>query len=210
MSSSGGPVEELRGISEADDVKSIDDAQRLFDLEPPITDDDVNDRHTELVLNYHPDTGGGTTELFRAIEKAEDILLGERAPEEASGKARGQTTTPGEPDDEGVGETFTGGVGGTSSEDFDRLVNLVKDLLRANRGKSEEIDSLIDQFGMDEVAPLMARLILNGAIDLGDIEKMVSPGGDNRFGSQRGGDERFGRGGSSGDSRFGGGDRRFG
>ena len=209
MSSSGDRTEELRGISEAEDVKSLDDAQRLFDLEPPIDDDDVDERYTELSLEYHPDTGG-TTELFQAIQRARDYLKGDRTPEEASGKARGQRADAATQEADATGETFTGGVGGTSSEDFDRLVSLVKDILKQGRGVNPEIDSLIDQYGINEVSQLMARLILNGNIDLGDIDKMVGKGVDPRFSGSRGGDDRFGRGGSSGDSRFGGGDSRFG
>jgi hypothetical protein len=68
--------DEIRGIAEPEDIRSRGDALRLLDIDDTATSEDISQAVTDIIPEAHPDTGG-TAELFRAVQLAEDALTGE-------------------------------------------------------------------------------------------------------------------------------------
>lgn len=68
--------EEFRGISGPEDIQSREDALRLLGIDSSATPEDISNSMREIFSETHPDAGG-TTELFQAVQLAEDALTGE-------------------------------------------------------------------------------------------------------------------------------------
>ncbi len=189
---------------------SREDAADFLGLTIDDTFEDAEQREQDLALDLHPDTGG-TTGLFQALQKAVDIFdetnpgeIGTRAYKEAKrqsqdtgedfgsayadarkrqrGRDRGaDSDTKSKARRQAERAASAAGPGayasGVGQEDWDTLVNAVKEKLRQRSGPTP----YVDEYGLETVAEVMATLIINGAADLGDVEKML--GDDDIFGA---------------------------
>lgn len=204
--------EEHRGYSSPDEINSPEDAVDFLGIGGEVTQDKIDSSFQDLSLELHPDAGG-TTELFQALQEARDFaeeVKGIDFSEEGAGEGvgLGDIFEEGGPDPTPDDDIFT-------PDDFDDLKDAIRSTLTSNFTQEE----LYERFGPDadieNLTKVLASLVVNGAITLGDITRIVT--GETRFGGSgvSGGDDRFQGGDLGGDSRFsrrgrGGGDDRFG
>lgn len=102
--------DEIRGIAGPDDIRSQEDALRLLDIDESAEVEDVSDAVTEIIPDAHPDTGG-TVQLFKAVQLAEDALTGETEILRSGGRAADLTQ------EETLDISIGGSSGGTQDTD---------------------------------------------------------------------------------------------
>jgi hypothetical protein len=161
----------------------VEKAAQLLEVSEDADEDDVQEAYQDAVLETHPDTGGDP-DIFIAVDRARDILAGER--EAQTGPAKDEAGPSGT-------ETASSGrenqnewrrAAGFNKEAGEKVLNAVTGML--NQHTTEE--ALKDKYGpnatIENVAEIIAAMIVNGAIDLGDISKMLNE--DIRFGPNMG------------------------
>lgn len=204
-----------------DDVDTVDDAARFLDLDRGAPEDEINNRYQELALGLHPDAGGNA-EAFKALAKARDMLIqyaGEDQSEAEARTARGE----GPFSQSGVSET-----GKERREQFEDTVEAVKlGLLEEHTGEDlSDFDTLelaigagrvsrdevravetalqtrygVQDLNLDDIAEVIASLIIQGGVSLGDVNKFADSGGVFTTGGKNGG--TFGSGPRDGGGTF--------
>lgn len=161
--------EEHRGFTGPDEIEGRVDAAEFLNIDFDDDEGEANDRYTDLATELHPDTGG-TKELFQALKKSKD-LFEETTPATADqrpGAEGGEDTTSGQWR-EPAGGSFNVGAN-FDKEDVEKVRAQVEKKLRQQKIKPD----IVDEFGVEEVAEVLTFLILRGATDLGDLEKMLN------------------------------------
>ena len=185
-----------------DDVGSAEDAANLMGLPTSASVEEIQDKFTELVLQWHPDQAGEEfRDTFIALQKARDLLVryaqeGTTEEEAAEARSRGAPESPG-----------TGGFGRAEAEKQEQYRNLysaikiffVENIVgknidtddfeeAVNRGEITQSDInqvtevLRQNYGMpdltlDDMARVLASLVVQGAINFGDVSKMGTMSG---------------------------------
>lgn len=210
-------------------VNTAQDAANLMGLDLSAGEAEIESRFRELSLRWHPDATQldfNTTSLFTALSKSRDMMLsslGERESEEQAQEARTKDAPP-SPGTGGFSEEAaskrdqyrelvpivkvffveqilgieinaqTLGDAVQSGEVSTQQINKVEDILRQNYG--------VPELELDDIARVVASLIVQGSISLGNVDKFAKTTGV--FGG-RGREGSFKTGGSSGTFRKGGG-----
>lgn len=166
------------GIDGPDDLETLQDAAQLLGVDVDASDDEIDSAYQDAVLEFHPDTGGDP-ELFIAVDRARDYLKGERDPPGGRGVTQ-DTDEPTETEDTSTESTSdTGGwrrAAGFDKEASKAVLDSVKKLLRQNTTEEALKDKYGEHATIDRVANILATMIINGAIDLGDVNKMLNEG----------------------------------
>lgn len=189
-------------VEEPDDLTSKQRAAELLEVEVGVSEDELQSAYQDAVLESHPDTGGDA-ELFKAVDDAREILLGERQPVGSSGpnnNGGGTQTRPGTTGRGGAGGTGAtgasgagqagfGGFGGDTGQrqdgpDREVIYNAIRNLLRQQTSEERLKDKYGPEASMENVAAILTELIIAGGIDLGDVRKMLND--DFQFGSNLG------------------------
>jgi curved DNA-binding protein CbpA len=193
----GEEIEEWKGVEEPSQIQSRKKALEFLGLDEEASEDDIESARRELAISLHPDQGG-TPELFKALDTAAELAKGGSGSErrESSPSSGFDFDSSGAEGEAGTGwPGDVGGKGGASEGGrFDDLEGTVEEILRENAEEEE----LIDRFGQnatyENMAEVLAWLIVNGSITLGDVNRIVSARGEAyRGGSSTGG--VFGKGG---------------
>lgn len=214
------------GISGQDDVDSREKAAQLLEVSVDATEDEISSAYQDAVLETHPDTGG-SEELFKAVDRARDILEGEEnvsdlagrggpppgdRPDSGGAQARGSGGTDSDSGFGGVGAGSSargaGGSQGFGKEASQEIVDAVETLLRQTTTEENLKEKYGESATIENVAEILATLIQAGGIDLGDVGKMLNDDfqfgtdmGDatgGLFGGNRSGSSVFGGGGAGG------------
>lgn len=214
------------GINGQDDVDSREKAAQLLEVSVDATEDELSPAYRDAVLETHPDTGG-SEELFKAVDKARDVLQGEAdvsdlagrggppprdRPDSGGSQAGDSRGAADEPGFGGVGSGKSargpGGSSGFGKKASQEIVDAVETLLRQSTTEENLKDKYGEEATIENVAEILATLIQAGGIDLGDVGKMLNDDfqfgtdmGDatgGLFGGSRSGSGLFGGGGSGG------------
>jgi len=165
-------MEEHRGYEEPDQIQGRADATNFLDIDYHASDDEANSKFTDLATELHPDQDG-TTDLFKALKKSLEIVT-ETDPDTATQRPGGTTTGTSQ-----YGE-WREAAGGSynvtqrfDEEDVEKVEAEVEKKLRQQDPKPD----IVQEFGVEQVAEVLTFLILRGATELGDLEKMLSQDG---------------------------------
>lgn len=162
-------VEEHRGFTGPDEIEGRVDAAEFLNLDFDDDDEAANDRYTELAAELHPDTGG-TTKLFQALKKSKEVFEDTtvETADQRPGNEAGADESTGQWREAAAGSFNVGA--NFDQEDVERVKAQVERKLRQQEIKPD----IVDEFGVEEVAEVLTFLILRGATDLGDLEKMLN------------------------------------
>lgn len=184
---------ELRGYSNAEEVDTYRDCAKILGVDLDATDEEIDDKFTELVKEWHPDIGGDN-DVMAAITTASSNLKDFnadtddpdrriiRGPGGSAKKGTGASTTTGasatgsakqagKSDDSGSQSRQSGQQGGKKTYED------IKDAVEKRLRNSGQYHPLIAEFGYEAVAEVLAFVIINGGATLGDVNKFMQ-GGD--------------------------------
>lgn len=185
----------------ASDIEGAEDASDLLGLPLHAPKGKVKKRFKELAIPLHPDSPNtpGTSDSFRALKKATDILVEEDVEEEAQEKAEGARKGQGAGGDGAWGfgpGTRKGEMYRETVEEvklffleevnnIDIRASSVEQALADGEITTEQIEHVNDVLSekydvpdltLEDMARVLSSLVVQGSVDLGEMGRMVDKG----------------------------------
>jgi len=192
-----------------------EEAANWMDIDTDSSRESIQKRFRKLTLQYHPDRSGqkNTTDNFKRLQNARDMLVsnrGERKSERVAYSSRreeGQTTTE---------SPFTSATDSTQYRATVEAIKLMmlEDATGQDLSEYEGLEDAVDDgeilleqiervntrlqqkygnpgLNLEMFAGVLATLIVSGAVDLGDVDRMAEEAGFFTPGGRRGSESGF-------------------
>lgn len=206
---------ELTNVTDRVEPRDAEEAARWLEVDLGASEREIQTAFRDLSMEYHPDTTGpnSSTQNFQRLQNARDMLIrnaGESRAERAASESRrtGPSAGPSSPfDSASESEQYEDTVeslklyfiGEHLGEDLTEY-NTVDEAMADNVVYESDIAAVSRQLGakygdaridLDTFVGVVASLIVSGAINMGDMDRMAEESGFFTSGSRRGGEDSY-------------------